>query len=107
MSLPTVPLSVQATEYIKVQLSAVESGQVVDPTFGTAQFAFVTENEAPESGDWITGSWETWVNTKYYARCLVGPLGAITLPVGSYDIWIKADLDPELVVTQIGYLRVY
>lgn len=102
-----IRMSSLATEYVKLQLSATENGVPVDPTFGTVEFAFMDQSETPGSGDWVEGEWESSLYATYYARCLVGPLGPIELPVGEYDVWIRADLDPQLLVDKIGDLVIF
>lgn len=94
MSLVVSPLSLV---YVKQQVSAVKSGAVYDPTGDTVQLAFLPFGQQPASGDWKAASWET-ISSKYYARCLVGPGGAITLTNGRYQIWVKITDNPEIPV---------
>lgn len=97
-------ISSLSKEYIRVAVSAKESGTAVDPTSDTVTMAFVTTDE-PVSGDFKTASWET-DNGKYYARCLVGPGGTITLSDGLYSVWVKVTDSPEVPVLKAGTLMV-
>lgn len=96
-----------STEYVKVPVSARESGANVDPTATTVQMAFPAVDADPISGDWKSASWETDTTTDpdtYLARCLVG--SAVTLAVGVYDVWVKIAASPEVVVRRSGFLKV-
>jgi len=80
---------------------------VVDPTSDTVQMAFV--NGEPTSGDWKTATWEADSSTNpttYYARCLVGPGGTVTLSDGDYQVWVKITDSPEVPVLKAGRLVV-
>lgn len=98
-------ISTLDTEYIRVPVAAKEAGAVVDPTGDTVQMAFPLAGVDPVSGDWKTASWET-AGTTYYARCLVGPTGDVTLTDGLYDAWVKVTDTPEVVVRKAGQLQV-
>ena len=96
-------------QYIRVPVSATLNGAVYDPTLSTVQLAFPVQGVAPVSGDLKAASWETDVTTSppvHYARCLVGPGGAIVLTVGRYDVWVKITDSPEQVYTKVGVLVV-
>ena len=70
-------LSSLSTEYIRIEVSATESGAAVDPTGDTVEFAFMT-NAEDEPSSWDTGEWETDpAGPTYYARILVGPSGKV------------------------------
>ncbi|GIH07420.1 hypothetical protein Rhe02_54870 [Rhizocola hellebori] len=100
-------LSVLAVTYVKVPVRVTESGASVDPTGATVQMAFTASDVDPVSGDWKTASWETDATTTpdtYLARCLVG--SAVTLAVGTYDVWVKILASPETVVDRAGFLKV-
>lgn len=102
-----VSFSVLATQYVKCQISATEAGVTSNPSTGTVEFAFISEvnnGTSPTSGDWKSGSWETGSNGGYWGRCLVGPAGVTTLPIGSYDVWVRVTKSPEVVVKHVGTL---
>lgn len=101
-------LSAQSTEYVKVPLTAVVNGAIIDPTGDTVQLAFPLRGVPPVSGDWKTGSWET-IGTTRYARALVGPSGGVlTLTAGViYDCWVKVFDSPETVARLAGPVTVY
>lgn len=96
------PISSLTKEYVKVPISATASGAAVDPTAGTATMAFVEVGTAPVSGDFKTATWETDATRdpdRYYARCLVGPSGTVTLAADTYDVWVKiTGISPEIPV---------
>lgn len=107
------PLTISSLslEYVKVLVEASKAGAVINPTGDVVQLAFPVQGVAPATGDWKTGSWETaappnTTTTEYWARCLVGPSGAVALPAGRYDIWVKITDSPEVPVQYAGVLIV-
>jgi hypothetical protein len=105
-----IGLSQLATEYILIPVSATKSGEPYNPTSDTVQFAFApTATYVPQSGDWVSGSWDTDTTNVLYpysAKCLVGPAGTITLGVGTYIIYIKVTDNPEIPVLVAGQLQI-
>lgn len=104
-----VRISVLSTTYVMCRVSATENGAAINPTSGTAHFAFIPEsqdNASPAASAWVAGSWETGTD-EYWARCLVGPSGTTTLAAGSYDVWVKVTKAPETVVSRVGTLSIY
>lgn len=101
------PLSLSALtlEYVKVAVAATVNGSAIDPTADAVQMAFPLAGVDPISGDWKTASWET-VSGIYYARCLVGPAGTITLAANLYDVWVKVTDTPETPVRKAGQLEI-
>lgn len=95
-------ISSLSLQYVKVPIFGTEEGLPVDPTSSTVTMAFTAVGSEPTSGDWQTASWETDATRdpdRYYARCLVGPSGTITLEDGTYWVWWKiAGPDPEVPV---------
>lgn len=80
-----------------------DSGLVPNLSADVVQMAFPLQSVAPVGGDWKAATWETDATaspTRYYARCLVGPAGTVTLATGLYDIWVKITHSPELPVIQ-------
>lgn len=98
-------LSVLSKEYVRVKVSASEAGAAVDPTTDTVVMAFPVHGVAPVTGDWKAASWET-AGSAFYARCLVGPSGTVTLAVGSYDVWVKVTDSPEVPAIKAGQLKI-
>lgn len=92
--------------YVKIPVAAIESGAVIDPTTATVTMAFPAVGVEPVSGDWKTATWETDATRtpdRYYARCLVGPSGTVTLTDGTYDVWTKiTGITPEVPVLKAG-----
>lgn len=104
-----VQISTATLEYVRAPVSATASGSAVNPTSDTVSMAFLSTASAPVSGDWKTASWETDTGTEpdtYYAQCLVGSGGAVTLTAGTYHVWIKVADSPETPVIRAGLLRV-
>lgn len=98
-------ISSLSTEYIKVPVTATVSGVAINPTTDTVQFAFTAADVNPVLADWKSGTWETSGGV-YYARCLVGPAGTVTLAAGDYWVWLKVTDNPEVPVRAVGALRV-
>lgn len=88
-------ISVKSLEYVKVQITATRNGAAVDPTPDTVKLAFPAVGTDPTT--WYTGSWET-ASGIYYARCLVGPGGTVTLAEGYYDVYVQVTDSTEVPV---------
>ena len=97
-------ISVLATLYVKSRVTATVGCSVYNPTGDVVEFAFPAPGVAPVT--WFTGSWETCNPSTFYARILVGPTGTVTLPVGTYDMWMRITDAPEVPVMQVGTLRI-
>jgi hypothetical protein len=111
VSSPGNPLVISALslEYVRVPVAAKQSGLVVDPSADVVKLAFTAAGVDPVSGDYKTSSWETDATTTpstYYARCLVGPAGTVTLAAGTYQVWVKVTDSPEIPVKRSGTLIV-
>lgn len=103
-------ISALSLEYVRVRVQASEAGAAVDPSGNTVVMAFVAEGVAPVSGDWKTASWETDTTTNpdtYFARCLVGPAGTVTLTAGIYDVWVRVTDSPEIPAIRSGNVEVF
>lgn len=104
----TISQSALSTNYVQVPVT-VQSPSSADPTGDTVQFAFtpltypVTE---PQSGDWHTGSWVTFPGPAYWAQCLVGPNGGVSLAIGTYTAWVKIVDNPAVPVQQAFLLKI-
>lgn len=91
-------------EFIRVPISARDSGAVVNPTADAVVMALPLAGVAPVSGDWKTASWETDSSstpTVYYARMIVGP-GGTAYAAGEYDVWVKVTDNPEIPAMLAG-----
>lgn len=100
-------ISVLSTTFVKCTVSATESGVAANPTSGQIYFAFTDNTSPPASGDWVAGTWES-ADDVYWALCLIGPDdGAIVLPAGEYDVYVRLTKGLETVVNQVGILAVY
>lgn len=96
-------------EYVRVPVAAKTAGVAVNPSADVVVMAFTAVDVDPVVGDWKTASWETDATTTpttYYARCLVGPGGTVTLAVGVFDCWVKVTDAPEIPARRAGNLQV-
>jgi hypothetical protein len=103
-------ISKDSKEYVRVPVFAKEGAAVVNPTADTVQMAFLAGEGPPAAGDYKAASWETDASTEpdtYYARCLIGPGGAIVLTPDTYSVWVKVTDVPETPVREVGQLRIY
>lgn len=97
--------SALSLQYVSVLLTATGGSPITD----AVQMAF-TRTGNPADGDWNAASWADQGNlpaTQAIAQCLVGPGGTLTLPVGTYKIWIKVTDSPEVPVLPAGTLSIY
>ncbi len=103
-----VPISALSLEYIRVPVMATVNGQAANPTTDVVKMAFLQGlSTQPSVGDWKTASWDTGNGTgQYFAQCLVGPAGAVTLTAGTWYVWIQISDNPEIPVRQVGVLQV-
>lgn len=98
-----------ALKYVRVPMSAQKSGAAYDPTADTVTMAFIAGPAAPAGGDWKTASWDADASTyppTYYAQCLVGPAGTVTLAAGTWTVWVKVTDSPEVPVERAGQMKV-
>lgn len=93
-------------EYVKVEVLAWKGGKAADPTHDDVEMAFPLSGIPPAAGDWKAASWDSG-NGHYWAQCLVGPGGTVTLPIDTYDVWVKVVDDPELPIKRSGFLDVF
>jgi len=90
-------LHVSSKEYVKVPLSGEEGGVPIDPTGLTVEMAFPENGSDPTT--WFTAVVETVTTTTpdtYRVKCLVGPGGTATLPVGRYRPFVRLTDNPEI-----------
>lgn len=88
---------VSSLGYVKVQITATINGATANPTSDQVRMAFPTTGADPTT--WYTASWETQ-GALYFARCLVGPGGTVTLPIGFYDVYVQVTDSPEIPVVK-------
>lgn len=93
-------------EWVKVPVNASEAGAPIDPTVDAVALAFLaTSTGDPVDADWVEDSdWETYAGV-HYARCLVGPGGAIELAAGRYRVFVKITDSPEAPQRYAGRLH--
>lgn len=97
-------LSSLSTEYVRVPVTVTDTaGTPIDPTGDPVQMAFTATRAEPDTGDWVTATWET-SGSSHYARVLVGPGGTKTLTDGNWRIWVKVTDAPEVPVINAGAL---
>jgi hypothetical protein len=69
----------------------------------------VAPDTPPSGSDWTSGSWTTvtqGTNTIYLAYITVGPTGTVTLPAGTYTVWIYLDDALGIPVAPVGTLTI-
>ena len=96
-------ISTLSLVYARAKVTVIVDGQIYDPTGDTVQMAFLPKYQDPGSGDWKAAVWETagsGPTVAYYACCLIGPSGTITLGQGTYVKWTKVIDNPEIPVLQ-------
>jgi hypothetical protein len=106
-------ISALSTQYVQVPVTNTEG---INPISDVVQFAFIgpyaTTTQAADypptvSTVWTNGSWLSGATTPT-AQILVGPSGgAITLGVGSYQVWLKVEDSPETPILWSGPALVY
>jgi hypothetical protein len=85
-------------EYVRIPVSAKESGIPVNPTAYVVEMAFTT---GADPTSWSTAAWETDATTEpdtYLARVLTGGIGSgasIELAAGVYTGWVRITASPE------------
>lgn len=92
---------VSSLDYIRIPV--VEAGGA-DPTDNVVELAFPLQGAAPS--DWTTAAWEN-DGAIHYAKLLLGPGGALELPVGDYDVWVRVAASPEEPVLPSDKLSIY
>jgi hypothetical protein len=97
-------------EYVKVPVSAKESGSAVNPTGDTVNMAVTTAADGDAVTSWATASWETDSTVspaKYYARVLIGPGSNIgQLAIGIYNVFVKITDSPEVPIKYAGQIEI-
>jgi hypothetical protein len=97
-------MSAASTDFVEVEITSSEN-----PVAQPVSFAFVTSHllsDAPGTV-WTPGSWYTDANGVFWARCFVGPEGAITLPRGLYLMYVKWEMGSLKPADCSGTLEVY
>lgn len=108
MSIVVVPSL--SREFVRIPLSALDSGTVVDPTGDPVHFAAVAPGTEPTA--WTAGEWDTDTTTNpptYWAQVLVsgtGGGGTIELGEGLWDLWWRVTDAPERPARIAGTVRI-
>lgn len=97
-------LSVGTLEYVRVKVSATVGGLPVNPTADVVKMAFLATNVTPVVSDWKAATWDSPGSDQYFAQCLVGPAGTVTLTAGAYYLWVQVTDNPEIPARQIGVI---
>lgn len=95
-------VSTLSKEFVRIPVTAIVDGAIVDPTGDAVQVALVAVGAQPQSTDWQAGDWET-AGTQHYARLLQNPGKA----AGVYDVWLQITDSPEVIVRKAGQVTVY
>jgi len=103
-------LASTAVEFVRVPFAGKVAGVPVNPTSGAVDLAFIDPASVsePAGGDWKVGTWETDATQTpnlYYGRVLVGTGGTV-LAAGTYGVWIRVTLAPEIIIRQSGQLTI-
>ncbi|MFC7582445.1 hypothetical protein ACFQYP_00545 [Nonomuraea antimicrobica] len=59
------------------------------------EIAFTVPGDEPSEEGWHTASWSGVTAKGADARILIGPGGDVTLPEGTYQMWVRVDAPPE------------
>jgi hypothetical protein len=99
-------VSVASTEFVEVEVSSSE-----DPAGLPLEFAFPVSHllsDDPETV-WTDGFWHTDAAGIFWARCLVGPEGMVSPPLGRglYLMYLRWEQDSEKPAKCAGTLEVY
>ena len=95
-------ISAASTDFVEVEVSASES-----PVAQPVEFAFVASHPETDAATWTGGSWYTDKNGVYWARCLVGPEGMVTLARGLYLMYVKWEMGSLKPASCAGTLEVF
>ncbi|MEU4511768.1 hypothetical protein AB0G05_19930 [Nonomuraea wenchangensis] len=93
------PMSSLSLEYLKF---FVTNALGVEPV----EIAFTTPGVEPVDGDWTPASWGQTGQGGAEARVQVGPDGAVTLPDGTYQAWVRVTRPDERPVLSSGLVPI-
>lgn len=85
------------TEYVHVPVARASGA---DPTGSAVTMCLMPDGQEPFTGDWQSADWET-TSGVFFARLLV-----TTPAAGLYAMWVRVQLDPEVIVRETGPIRV-
>ena len=91
-------ISVLSLEFINVPVSI---GGVEPETLGY-ELAFTTYGDETDPSEWHAATYADGS-----VRVLVGPSGAVELPVGEYMVWVRVTASPEIPVRQAGRIVIF
>lgn len=92
---------------ISLDVTQFVSNGIGNPSADPVSFAFMKTTAVPQVSDWKTGSWvQQTVSGQWKAEIEVGPLGAITLAIGEYYVWIKIVDPTETIERPVDMLEV-
>lgn len=100
-------ISTASLQYVPVQVTALKEGLPYNPTSDTVQMAFSlgVATATPANLTFNPAIWDTASNA-YYALCLVGPGGSISLASGIWTVWVQVSDNPEIPVLNCGQIQV-
>jgi hypothetical protein len=103
-----VSLSISAASLVYVYVPVTDTIFAADPTADVVQAAFLPVGQNPAGGDWKAAGWTVVGGSRklFYAGCLVGPGGVITLAAGIWQPWVKITDSPEIPVLPASGLLV-
>lgn len=95
-------ISAASTDFVEVEVASSEN-----PVAQPVSFAFVLTHEEVDAATWTAGSWYTDANGVYWARCLVGPEGMVTLERDLYLMYVKWEMGSQKPASCAGTLEVF
>jgi len=95
-------ISAASTDFVEVEVASSEN-----PIAQPLSFAFVVRHTDIDAATWTGGSWYVDPNGVYWARCLVGPEGMVTLERGKYLMYVKWEMGSLKPASCAGTLEVY
>lgn len=108
------PIWSGSLQEINVGWTSDLDGTVVDPVAASlaAQMAFPVSSGDPAHPTppvtWYAAAWLTGGTGKgFYAQCLAGPTGTVTLAAGKYDVWARVTSPPSAPAVFVGVQTVY
>lgn len=105
-TLPNQSIAAVSTDFVIANLTELVGMVSGNPTSYPVQFAFVSTNTEPTSGQWHNGSWAT-SSAPYIAQILIGPSNSgIVLAKGIYGIWVQIVTASTVPAIEIGTLTI-
>lgn len=95
-----IALSSLSRAYVRCDVDLDRDGAAVDPTSPALPVEMALPRAGVTPSAWWTAAWEADGRGGWRARLLAGPGGTVTLPAGTYDVWVRVTSSPEVPVAQ-------